>query len=487
MRLSKSLQICATLVAATLLAGCVGFHPKPISPEKTVELFNSRSLTNQGLRAFLETNHTTVPGPNDSWDLKQLTLVAFYYQPSLAEARAQLLSAQASEITAGERPNPSVSVTPGYDNHLPGNVSPWVVPLTFDVPIETAGKRAKRIEQSKHQIESARWGLVGTAWQVRSQIRSALLTVYSTRQTLVLASQQATAQSNVVYLLEGQLAAGAVSAFELTQARTALHTSELARLDASGKSDQALVDLARALGVPTSIVTNMSFSFREFDQFPQDLTRPEVRRDALLNRADVRGALADYAASQSALQIEIANQYPDVHLGPGYTWNGNQTGDSQWSLGLTVTLPVLNHNEGQVEEADANRTKAAAHFLSIQANAIAEIESALAGYNGIVQQVAAAKSLQEDSQKRLNSFRAQQIAGQVEPQDVATAEVEFATTSLDQLNAMVQAQQALGRLEDAVQGPLAVSPEVLGSGFQELSAKTATDHPKTTKAKQNRQ
>ena len=43
-----------------------------------------------------------------------------------------------------------------------------------------------------------------------------------------------------------------------------------------------------------------------------DLTAPDIRREAILNRADVRGALAEYAASQSALQLEIAKQYADL-------------------------------------------------------------------------------------------------------------------------------------------------------------------------------
>jgi outer membrane protein TolC len=480
------LKICVTFAAA-LLAGCAQYHPKPISAEKTVQLFNSRSLTNEDLRAFLETNHTAVPGPNDSWDLKQLTLAAFYYQPTLAEARAQLLGARAAEVTAGERPNPSVSVTPGYDNHLPSGVSPWVVPLSFDVPVETAGKRGKRIAQATNQTESARWNLVGAVWQVRSQIRSALLDVYSTRETLKLVSQQEMAQSNVVHLQEGQRAAGAISEFEVTQARTALENTRLARQDAIGKSKQALVGLAHALGVPTSAVTDLNFSLAPFNEFPEDLTRAEIRRDALLNRADVRGALADYAASQSALQIEIANQYPDVHLGPGYTWNGNQTGDSQWSLGLTVTLPVLNHNEGQVEEAEAKRTQAAAHFMTVQSGAIAEIDGALVGYHASLEQVATANSLLQDSQKRMDSFRAQERAGAAEPADVAAAEVEFASSSQNRLNALIQAQQALGKLEDAVQSPLTLPAEVLAGGMQEVSAKTTTDHTQAEKAKHNRQ
>ena len=455
--------LCATLIAAFLASGCAHYHPQPLSPEKSATQFENRSLTNDHLRAFLETNHVTLPGPNDSWDLKQLTLVAFYCQPGLAEARAQLLVAQAAKITAGQRPNPSVSVDPGYDWQIPGNFSPWLVPVTTDIPIETAGKRGKRIAQSQHEIEVARWNLVGTAWQVRSQIRTALLNLYSARQTLTLVAQQEVAQSNVVHLLEGQLAAGAISQFELTQARTALENAQLAQQDAAGKSNQALVDLAHSLGVPTGALSNINLSFAAFEDFPDDLTRPEVRRSALLKRADVRGALAEYAASQAALQLEIANQYPDIHLGPGYTWNNGNVGDSMFTLGATVTLPIFNQNQGPIAEAEAKRTQAAAHFLKVQSDAIAEIDGALAGYNAALQQVATAKALLNDSQNRLGSFRAQAKAGEIEPQEVATAEVEFATSAQSRLNALVQAQQALGKLEDAVQSPLTMPKEVLAA------------------------
>jgi len=445
------------------IAGCATYYPEPILPENTAAAFDARSLADAGLRAFLETNQVAVPGPDGSWNLKQLTLVAFYYQPALAEARAQLLAAQAAKITAGERPNPSVSVTPGYDSQIPGNYSPWLVPLTFDVPVETAGKRGKRIAEAEHLAEAARWNLVGTVWQVRSRIRVALLDFYTARETESLLAQQELAQSNVVRLLEGQLAAGAVSSYEVAQARTALATTRLARQDAVGKWRQARVELAHSLGVPTRALAGVRFSFATLTRFPRDLARAEVRRQALLNRADVRGALAEYAASQSALQLEIANQYPDLHLGPGYAWNNGNAGDNQWELGLTVTLPVLNHNQGPVAEAEAKRTQAAAHFLTVQADAVAGIDSALAGYRAALQQVATANDLLDNSRKQLDSIRAREQAAELDPLAVANAEVEFAAGAQNRLNALVQAQQSLGKLEDAVQSPLTLPPETLNA------------------------
>jgi outer membrane protein, heavy metal efflux system len=456
-----------------LSAGCATYHPQPVSPEKTAAVFNERSLGDPGLNAFFETNHVLMPSPGNDWNLKQLTLAAFYYQPTLAEARAQLLVAQAAKVTAGERPNPSVTVTPGYDSQIPDTPSPWIVPVSFDLPIETAGKRGKRIAEAEHLAEAARWNLAGTVWQVRSGVRAALLNLYATRKTESLLARQETAQSNVVRLLEGQFAAGAVSSYEVAQARTALATTQLARQDAVGKANQARIELAHTLGVPTRALNAVHFSFASLKRFPRDLTRPEVRRQALLNRADVRGALAEYAASQSALQLEIANQYPDLHLGPGYAWNSGSAGDNQWELGLTLTLPVLNHNEGPVAGAAAKRTQAAAHFLTVQANAVAEIDSALAGYRAALQQVATARTLLDNSQKQLDSVRAQAQAGEIDPLAVANAEVEFATGEQNRLNALVQAQQSLGRLEDAVQSPLTLPPETLNAA--------QNDFPQTAK------
>jgi outer membrane protein TolC len=448
-----------------LFAGCARFHPQPVSPDQTAAAFDARSLTNTNLQAFLETNHITGPWPRRSWDLDALTLVAFYYQPALAEARAQWASIQTTSITAGQRPNPTVGFTPTYDTTTP---PPWIFGLTWDIPIETAGKRGKRIAEADHLAEAARWNFVSAAWQTRSRARAALLNLYAARETESLLARQESAQSNVVRLLEGQFAAGAVSSYEVTQARVTLGATRLARQDATGQYGQARVQLANALGLPLRALDDVTFSFAGLDQFPQDLTASEVRREAILNRADVRGALAEYAASQSALQLEIAKQYPDLHLNPGYELD--QT-DNKWSLGVTLELPVLSHNQGPVAEAKATRAEAAAHFLTVQTTAIAEIDSALAGYNAALQKSATAAALLNDLRKQLDSAHAQAQAGEVEPLTLANAEVEYAAGAQNQLDAVVKAQAALGQLEDAVQSPLTLLPATLNAVENEAHSK----------------
>ncbi len=460
MRVKTAFIMASILVT---LGGCATFHPQPLSPGKTVEEFNDRSLENPGLRAFLEANHVVAPMPGQAWTLKQLTLAAFYYQPALAEARARLLAARAARITAGERPNPSISVTPGYDAQIPDNPTPWLVPLSIDWPIETAGKRGYRLANTFHLAQAARWNLVGTVWQVRSAVRAALLDLYAARQTESLLARQETAQCNVLRMLEGQVAVGSVSSYEVTQARIALDTTSLARQAAAARYRQARVALAKALGVPIRALKAVRFSFAPLKTFPRRLTRPEVRRWALLNRADVRSALADYAASQSELQLQIANQYPDIHLGPGYAYNAGSAGDNEWDLGLTLTLPVLNQNQGPIAQAKANRKLAAARFLAVQTAAISRIDSALAGYQAALREVATADGLLKSLRRRLVSVRAQVQAGELQPLALANAQVAFNAGVQNRLNVLIEAQRALGRLEDAVQSPLTLSASGLNA------------------------
>lgn len=443
------------IFALALLAGCARFKPEPISPEKTASSFDARSLTNQNLQAFLETNHVVTEWPCASWGLNALTFVAFYYQPSLAEARAQYASVRAAEITAGERPNPTVGFTPTYDTTT---TPPWILGTTWDIPLETAGKRGKRIAQATFSTEAAKWNFISTEWQTRSHVRTALLNLYNARQNESLLARQSLAQSNVVRLLQGQLEAGAVSSFEVTQARVAFETAELSRQDAIGQLHQGMAQLAGVLGLPVRALDGIEFDFAELEKLPMTLTAPEIRRDAVLNRADIRAALAEYAASQSALQLEIAKQYPDVHLNPGYELD--QT-DNKWSLGVTVDLPVFNQNQGGIAEAKAKRAEAAAHFLTVQATAISEIDTALAGYDAALQKSATAKRLLDDLQKQLKSVRSQAQVGEADALALANAEATYYTGTQNQLDALAKAQQALGELEDATQSPLTLSVDTI--------------------------
>lgn len=458
------------LAFAAELGACAHFQPRPLSAAADIAGFESRSLEGPGLRAFLAANHVAAPARGRAWSLKALTLAAFYYQPALAEARARLLAAQAARITAGERPNPSISVTPAHDAPVPGAIHPWIVPLSFDWPIETAGRRGYRLAQARHLAAAARWDLIGTVWRVRSRLRTALLQLYAARRSESLLAREESTRRTVVRLLEGQFEAGNVSSYEVARARVGFERATLGRQAAAGAVRQARIALAGALGLPLRALDGARFSFTTLRTVPEGLTRPRVKQQALLERADVRGALERYAASQAALQLQIARQWPDIHLGPGFAWNAQLVGDRQWQLGLSLPLPVLNHNQGPIAEARARRALAAAHFLTVQAAAVTRIDSALAAYDSGRAQLATADALLGNLRRQLRSVRARVAAGELQPLDLADARLAYEAGARDRLAALMHAQRALGRLEDALQSPLTLAPAAVRAARRPLTS-----------------
>ena len=202
----------------------------------------------------------------------------------------------------------------------------------------------------------------------------------------------------------------------------------------------------------------------DFDFSPPDanaLTSADARTLALRSRADILGALADYAAAEADLRLEIAKQYPDLHFGPGYAWNSGNAGDNQWSLGLTLELPILDQNLGPIAEAEARRKLAGAKFVELQSQVIGVIDRAVSGFPVAREQLKTGNELLAAEQQQQKSAQAQFEVGAADQLDSLNAQLEFDSASLAQLENETQLQQARGQLEDALQSPLTLSDSVV--------------------------
>jgi outer membrane protein, heavy metal efflux system len=449
--------IVATASAVAMaFSGCARFEPKPLYPVGNVEIFQARTLADPGLRVFLVTNGFGDEWPRQTWDLRTLTLAAFYYHPDLDVARAKWAVATAGRQTATERPNPTLNVAPAY-NTTTSIPSPWLVTATLDISIETAGKRGYRIAEASHLSEAARLNIAGVAWQVRSLLRRALLDVYTSRETEALLTQQQVVQTENVRLLEQQYDAGVISAFELTQARITADSSRLVLRDAERQRAEAQALLADAIGVPVAALATAEVSFTGLTDLPDDVPPEAARRQALLNRPDILGALAEYNASQAALQLEIAKQYPDLHFNPGYEFD---QGDNKWSPGFTVTLPVLNQNKGPIAEAEAKRAEAAATFNALQSRVIGEIERAVASYRVTLQKSKEAEAIQENLKQQEKRAQAMLEAGEISKSELAALRLQLSASALGRMDAFAKSLLVFQQLEDALQSPLGLPAQL---------------------------
>lgn len=455
--LYQSFRLYALLLIASLMVACAtqSYAPRPIQPEQQAEQFSQRSLQAPALQRYLEAQGG-IPAdafPLQQWGLLELTLAAYFYHPQLAVARAQWQAAQAAEITAGQRPNPGVS---GYGEHhsqTDGGISPWTYGISFAIPIETHGKREARMAQAAQLSEAARIEIGQNAWQVRSRLRDSLLDVLSIQSKIALLEREIRLQEEVAQMLEARLDAGLASTVEVKNARLQLQRSRNAIALEQGRVPVLRSALANAIGIPVQALQGIRLDDAILQRAlkGEQLQSGAMRGSALLNRLDIRAALARYAATEARLQLEIARQYPDIVLEPGYAWD---QGDRQWTLGLSMILMLLHKNEGPIAEARAQRELQAQQFNALQTRVIGEVELSLAGYRAFQEQVQKAQRLEQAQREQLRQIEHQFDAGQADRLQRSAAQMELVLVELGILDTQLQSQRALNALEDAVQQPL---------------------------------
>ncbi|MCX6857142.1 MAG: TolC family protein [Verrucomicrobia bacterium] len=431
------------LALPVLLSCCVTYKSRPISAEKTSADFAERSLNDAGLRSFLAEQKAS----GGTWNVDRLSLAAAYFHPDVTLARAEAEEAAAAIKTANMRPNPVFTFSPQYASFRAPAPTPWFFGPSISIPIETAGKRSKRAEQALATAEAARWRVSARAWAARSRVRTAMLELHSARENIRLLETEQTLHDEAIKKLTAQMDAGDVSPFELTQARLMLNRTRLALQDAQRIAATGEARLASAIGVPLPALQKITLDFAAFRRLPDP---DNSRRRALTQRADLMALLAEYAASESALKLELAKQYPDVNIGPGYDYN---SGQNRWQLGLNLPIP-LHQNRGPIAQAEAKRSTAEKKFLAQQATIQGELDIALAGYNASRAKATTAATLAQEAADASSTTKRMVEAGQVSALELTRRQIETSTANVALLAARIEAQTAAGALEDAMQATL---------------------------------
>ncbi|HEY7987450.1 MAG TPA: TolC family protein [Methylophilaceae bacterium] len=429
------------LILSCLLAACAmqSYQAKPLDSAATAQAFNARTAADAGL------------SDTQIWDLPALTQAALRLHPDLQVARAQWQAAQAEEKTAALSPIPSFSAGAEHHTRTDGGISPWTLSLGIGIPIETHGKREARIEQAQALSAAAQLDIANTAWQVRSRVRARLLDYYAARQRVQQLQHQQQPRAEIVSLLQARLNVGLASTVEMADARLQLRRVEAA-LDAEhGRLNESRATLAAAVALPETALDDTRLGFSTFEQDLAPLPANEAQRLALQNRLDIRKELLNYAAAEAALKLEIAKQYPDINLDPTFSWD---QGDNRWGLGFSQLLTLIRGNDAAIAGAEAARALEASRFNALQISVISEQEQAAAAWQAALNELQHHRKLLQEQKDRLSQTQSQFDAGQMDRLDLTLGRLELETEEASVMESNIKVQQALGRLEDAVQKPL---------------------------------
>lgn len=441
------------LVLATTLmtTACATYRPEPILPLRTAARFDARSLDDPRLGTFIAAMRPADADGPRRWDIDTLTLAALYYHPDIDLAFARLDVARAVIVTTRQRPNPSVGLSPQFAGNS-GNVPAWTVGLAVNVLLELFGKRADRTREAQSLADAARADIGTTAWRVRGRVRGALLDLWSAQRRVDVAQRRLALEDRLVGLLNRRLAVGEASSLDTAREATARDQLALGVTDGQRGIAAARAQLATAIGVSAMALDGVVLDTATFDADRSAFVdTAQVRRTALTDRADIRAALDRYAAAQAALQLQIANQFPNIALGPAYSYD---QGQNKFGLSLVTDLPLFNQNQGLIGEAAARRTLEAATFTALQTQIVGAIDTAFVGFAEATRGLAAADTLL--TAQRLRQTRTARLfaGGQIDRPSLIAGDLEVAAAEAARVDAAAGQRAALGVLEDALQQPL---------------------------------
>ena len=379
---------------------------------------------------------------NGDWDMDRLMVAADVVNPGIRRAHAEWEAARAGEAVAATRPPIGVSLDL---QHASKAASPWTYGLLLDVPIETGGKRNARMMRASAEANGAAIGMAKTRWDLQRVVAQQYITRLEQEARLdglkknseVLATWEAAVKSSAELGEGGRME-------ELTVARERA-TLERDMADAERQARNASAALARALGVPENEVAGLSLR-----PLPRELpTAPSLsslQSRAAVARPDVLEKLAAYAACEAALKLEIANQYPDVHLSPGYSFD---QGQRKWLLSPTASiLPDL--NGAGIAKARADREVAAAAFDEVQNAALGDVSAAWRDLNGSLELARKARAVMRNSEEM--AVARQDLLDGGDGDRLALLQTRYlaAQDQLAAVEAGYQAWRALAVLQDAV-------------------------------------
>lgn len=429
---------------------------KPIDTVAVAQKVNSKRSDDSRFNQYLLANgYSPEQLPVQKWGLDELTYCALFFHPSLDVARAQWHAAEAAKLSAGERPKPTISGSLAKGNNANNDISPYAYGLSIDIPLETADKRSIRIENAEHLSQAAKLEIAQTAWRLRNQVAQSLYEYQFNRQLTKLLTDEQAKRQEIVDIYQKRTNLGESSNIELSTAKLQLQTAA-AELNARERNSLVLLSqLASSLGLSVTQLQNMQLAeSTNTDLLAALNVQADVQSSALLNRLDIRAALERYAAAEAKLKLEIARQYPDISLSPGYSY---EFGNKVWSLGLSSLLTLLNKNKAAIAEATALREVEAAQFEALQTTVIAEANTANAKLAQARQMLENQKNLLQQQQHNTQRMERRFSSGDIDKLEVTYARLEQVVTEKNVALSRYQLTTSVNELENALQTPLSGS------------------------------
>ncbi len=385
------------------LAGCSVYHPKPLDlqaalptevPHLTIDL-SSLHIPHLAPHTF---------DPRDGLDGIEVATLAVVNNPELRAARGVVGVARAQAFAAGLLPDPQLGASLDFPtNSLPGSTfTGYSFGLNYDLNALLTRNLARRAGWAEAQ--KADLDLLWQEWQVANRARllfarnleqDRLMTVLRRYRKLLASRYDRIRQA----LNEGNTTLGAADA-DLA----ALQDVERQLNDLERERSKNRHELNQLLGLSPQVRLRLvgSVELPPLDEEGVKALLPSLVR----RRPDLLALQAGYRSQDLRYRKAILEQFPALNV--GLTRSSDTSNVHTLGVGITLSLPLFNRNQGKIAVEKATRKQLYDEFETRLVTARATISELLADQRLLEAQVARIKKvlpiLEEAAKKAREAF-----------------------------------------------------------------------------------
>lgn len=301
--------------------------------------------------------HSSSDSEEPTYDLtldRALTL-ALSRHPELTVLDHEQQARGAVARQAGLPPNPTLS-TSFEDIAGSGAFSgmdQMQTTLQWSQPIELGGKRFARSRKASLARDLTQWDILAKQNEITAEVTSAFVALLGAQQRHAFLGEATHLAEQVTRIVAERVRAGKVSPIEETKAALALAASQI-------DLKRADLDLQAAKNTLAATWGSHAPSFHSAKGEMETLA-PVAPLTQLILHLDRGPELARWEAElnqrRAAVDLEKAQAVPDLTASVGVRQFSEQ-GDTAFLVGISLPLPIINRNEGAIEEARIRETKA---------------------------------------------------------------------------------------------------------------------------------
>jgi cobalt-zinc-cadmium efflux system outer membrane protein len=317
----------------------------------------------------------TASGTESALSMEILEKMALENNPTLAQAGAEVDSAEGRRIQAGLYPNPIIGYS-GEEISVNDPSDRAIHSIFAEQTVVTAGKLRKSTEIFTKEATQAAEQLEAQRRRVLTDVRVVFYQALGAQKMVDIRSELAGIAQEAVETTRQLFNVGQADQPDVLEAEMLAQKTEIELMHAETELERVWRVLASVVGKPDSPRMELA---GDLSEEPPRMEEETLLTKLLQESPQIKSARAGVERAEAAVTRALAGRYPDVTFGTGYTYNA-EPDESQVLFYVRVPIPLFDGNQGNIASSKAERNRAEEEIRRVELSIRSELASVFANY-----------------------------------------------------------------------------------------------------------